>query len=374
MSNESEIVFELNSSISSTNDAIPIKLDWFQTTCHVLLVSTGIPLNMIIVVVITIFKRLNNKPRIILWLGVTYCNLLTLLTILVEFLAYHTQNTTVCFVFISITGVAYTCLLFNLFLALLDRYVAIVYPLFHREKVTVRRVIIGQLLSFVFFVILIKFPFITRLAPLRCSICPIHGKIIATTNMILLLMCIIAQIVVFNKTRQYFPRKQDGSNEASVSFVQITRQRQVCTRHENVEAAVVISNSSTSERPPTDQHPAGGLLMKRHGGNRRMEVEATWSLLAGVFSLLVFTFPTLLLGFIGWGCRLLYGDQCSHVDQMALHARELLLSHLVYNPVMYMMRSHEFSSTLREKICITKQQSIVNRDHSRHSNERQRIL
>lgn len=388
MSNKSEMVLlddrqsvavdtvkgDRNDSRSSSADSVPIELDWFRSTCHVLLVTAGVPLNLIIACVIMAFRRLHNKPRIILWLGVTYCNLLTLFTILVELLAYHMENRSVCLIFVSITGIAYTCLLFTLFLALLDRYVAIVHPLWHREKITVQRVIIGQIFGFFSLVLIIKFPFIVQLIPLNCDMSMVHGKIIAVTNMVLLLMCLVAQIVVYHKTRQYFPRKKDG-NEASVSFVQIAnRHRQDLPMystnispselphqgHQIAKELTIVATSSSSgcDRPPVDQAASSGYLMKRHGGNRRMEVEATWSLLAGVFSLLLFTFPTLLMGFIEWGCRLVYDEeQCSTIGVMTFRARELLLGHLVYNPVMYMIRSREFTSTVREKFFLNNRQT-----------------
>lgn len=365
--NETGVIVTIEDSKNSSNNiqmfdgSFPIELDLFRSICHILLVITGVPLNLIIVSVILAFRRLHNKPRNVLWLGVTFCNLLTLLTILVEFIAHETKNNIVCLVFISTTGVAYTWLLFDLLLALADRYAAIVHPLWHRKKITVQRAIVGQTVGFCSIVFILKFPFITKSVPLYCGICPVHGKVIAVTNMSLLILCIIAQILVYHKTRQYFNNQQ--SDDTSISFVPTLQKRR--------ETAVLeFSNDlrhhpggsgtscSSSDRPQNDRI-AGSSLMIRHlkGGNRRMEVEATWSLLSGVFSLLLFTFPTLMFGFIDWGCRLVYGEgQCTRIDSMTLYSRELLLGHLVYNPVMYMIRSHEFSSTVREKFSIKRHQ------------------
>ena len=328
------------------NGSFPIELDRFRSISHILLVSTGVPLNLAIAVVILMFRRLHKKPRNVLWLGVTFCSVLTLLTILVEFLAHRTENDSICLVFVSTTGVAYTWLLFVLLLALLDRYAAIVHPLWHREKVTVRRVIIGQIGGCSFFILLIKFPFIAQLVPLRCAIFPEQNKIIAITNAILFVSCITAQIVVYIKTRQCFNNSQQNG-ELSVSFVNIPRQR---------SEAIIVESTSRSGPPrhqPAEAAAATGSsqIFRHQGGNsRRMEMEATCSLLEGVCSLLVFTFPTLLIGFINWGCRMVYGkDQCSLVDTVTLYSRELLLGHLVYNPISYAARSREFSLTIREK-------------------------
>ena len=344
-----------NSTIPSgtCSDSFPIQFDLFKSICHIVLITIGVPLNLFIAVVILTFKRLHKKPRNIVWLGVILSNLLTLLTVLIELLAYHTQNNFLCLCYVSIMGVAYTCLLYNLFLALADRYAAIVYPLWHREKVTVQRVIVAQLVGFLILVFIIKFPFIWRLVPLHCGICLLHGKMIAATNLTLFALCIIAEIVLYHKTRQYFNNSRDGT---SVSFT--PRQPRNSDKESDVSdetspdnrIRIVMTNRHKNDANTNGSPP----VIRRHnhiGNNRRMEIEATWSLLAGVLSLMIFTFPILLLAFIDWGCRRIYsGDQCSSIDVATFHAREFLLVHLVYNSVMYIARSQEFSSTVRDKI------------------------
>ena len=352
------------------NGSFPIELNWIQSTCHILLVFTGVPLNLFIAIIIMTFKRLHNKPRNVLWLGVTFFNLLTLLTILIELLAYHTQNSVVCLIFVSTTGVAFTSILFNLLLALIDRYTAIVHPIWHRQNVTVRWVITGQSVGFFLIVFVIKFPFIAQFAPPYCGYYPVHAKLIAVTNLLLFVSCILAEMIVYMKTRQYFKsnrqRGADGS-EATVTFVLSAMRRnnmansssspsgsQQQSRHPSSDAAVAVNIDSPSSAAGGG-HQQQQLMLRRHhigGGNRQMELEATWSLLCGVFSLLLFTFPTLVVGFIEWGCRIIYGEgHCTpFIGFIIIYTRELLLGHLVYNPIMYMLRNREFSSTVREKI------------------------
>ena len=334
------------------NGSFPIELNWIQSTCHILLVFTGVPLNLFIAIIIMTFKRLHNKPRNVLWLGVTFFNLLTLLTILIELLAYHTQNSVVCLIFVSITGVAYTSILFNLLLALIDRYTAIVHPIWHRQNVTVRWVITGQSVGFFLIVFVIKFPFIAQFAPPYCGYYPVHAKLIAVTNLLLFVSCILAEMIVYMKTRQYFKsnrqRGADGS-EATVTFVLSAMRRnnmansssspsgsQQQSRHPSSDAAVAVNINSPSSAAGGG-HQQQQLMLRRHhigGGNRQMELEATWSLLCGVFSLLLFTFPTLVVGFIEWGCRIIYGEgHCTpFIGFIIIYTRELLLGHLVYNP------------------------------------------
>ena len=352
---DSAIIQESNqSSSNSTIDlglvTFPIELDLFKSICHIVLVSIGVPLNLFIAIVISTFKRLRKKPRNVIWLGVVVCNLLTLLTVLIELLAYHTQNNILCLCYVSIMGVGYTCLLYNLLLALADRYAAIVHPLWHREKVTVQRVIIAQSVGFLILVFIIKFPFIWRLVPLRCGICLLHGMMVAATDLTLFALCIFAEIVLYHKNRQYF--NDDG---ISVSFT--PRQRRNSDKESdksdetspNNRIKIVMTNV-------TDMATNGSpTVLRRHnhiGRNRRMEMEATRSLLAGVLSLILFTFPILLLAFLDWGCRMIYGNgQCSSsIGVATFYVREFILVHLVYNSVVYIARSQEFSSTIRDKI------------------------
>lgn len=349
---------------TNTTDDFPIRLNTFKSVCHLLIATTGITLNFFIAFAIIAYRRLHNKPRNILWLGVTLANLLTSFTILVEFLAYHYRSVVMCKIFVSITGLAYTWLLFNLLLALIDRYVAIAHPLWHRENISVVRVIIGQGVGGLLIVLLIKLPFAIGVIPLECGIIVLHSKIIAVSNFVLLILCIITQFVVYVKTRRCLGT--DNRCDSVVSFVNPVKKQRRDVSGENEASSSYerrqgeASNSGGSSRceranleaNATTSGYGSSLLIRHVNGTRQMELEATWSLLIGVLSLLVFTCPTLIIGFIDWGCRRIYGDcslQCKNISAATFYAREILLGHLVYNPIVYIIRSREFSSTLKEK-------------------------
>ncbi len=70
----------------------------------------------------------------------------------------------------------------------------------------------------------------------------------------------------------------------------------------------------------------------------------------------MFTTPMLSIASIELGCLWIVGGadngekHCSRIFTISLpYCREFLLYHLVYNPIMYMIRNKEFSSTLIEK-------------------------
>lgn len=180
-----------------------LELDDFRSSSHVLLAVTGIPLNSIIVIVILSNQRLKKKPRNILLLGMSLASIFTLLTILIEFLSHHYQSQFLCKMFCLSTGIAYTYLLYNLLLSLLDRYFAIVKPLLHRKRVTIKSVLIAQGTGATFIILFIKWPFIFGVLSVQCGVVPFQSKTIAVSNVILLVLCVIFNILVYTKTKRY---------------------------------------------------------------------------------------------------------------------------------------------------------------------------
>ena len=199
----------MNYSIKENNESftsrpeIRLEFDQFRSISHVLLTALGIPLNLLIVIVILANQRLKKKPRNIIFLGSSVSAVFTLLTILVELLGYHCQSLFLCRIFGLSTKVAYSCLLFNLALALLDRYLATVRPLFHRKVVTVRNVLVTQTIGVAFIFFLFKWSYVFGLVPLQCDFVLIEGEIVAVTNTLLISLIVILNIVVYIKTKHY---------------------------------------------------------------------------------------------------------------------------------------------------------------------------
>jgi len=310
MNEETESIEE-----NSGSSVIRLEFDEFRSTNHFLLAAIGIPLNLLIVMVILTNRRLKKKPRNILLLGVTLAGVFTLLTILAEVLAHRYQNVVLCKIFGLSTGVAYTCLLYNLLLALLDRYLAVVYPLLHRKIISVRNVRIVQVIGAVVIFFLIKWPYIFGVIPLQCGLILLEGKTIAVLNALLMLLCVIFNVIVYTNTKHY----TRPDRVISVSFINNQYQDQSSTPRqlpstlhqlpstpvtaapnvsapevsppadENVnEEQVVInftpptntvgsnSNHGNEPSPPTEVVSRTPVLtpLQVHGGNRRMEVGA----------------------------------------------------------------------------------------------------
>ena len=90
----------------------------------------------------------------------------------------------------------------------------------------------------------------------------------------------------------------------------------------------------------------------------RLELEATVTLVCGVMSLCFFSLPYSAVSMSDWICRrhlhqfapIQHQKWCSSVQFTLPYLRELFLIHSVYNPIMYMIRSREFTNALRSII------------------------
>ena len=177
------------------------EINAFLIITKVLSCFIGIPLNVFVAIIIIRLRRLHSKPRNIFFLGIIFSNLLTFVPALIEVIYWVLPLDIVCQSYVAVSALPNTLLLWNMLLALIDRYVAIKYPIWHREKVTVRRVIYFLLFSSVFLGFLIKFVYIFGLIQLRCTVWTVHSKVVGLTMAILFVLCVIAHFIVFQQTK-----------------------------------------------------------------------------------------------------------------------------------------------------------------------------
>ena len=124
---------------------------------------------MYLAIIIIRLRRLHSKPRNIFLLGIIFCNLLTLVPAFIEIIYWVLPVEFVCQSYVAVVGLPNNISLWNMLLALIYRYVAIQYPIWHREKVTVCRVIYFLLFSSVFLIFRQKFVFIFGFELIRCA-------------------------------------------------------------------------------------------------------------------------------------------------------------------------------------------------------------
>jgi len=252
----------MNNQSFKTDDQVPIfhlEFDKFCLISHCILIIFGIPLNLIVTVVILSNHRLKNKPRNILFLGIVISSLFSLVTVMLEIIAHYFESPLFCKITGLILGVPYTCILKNLLLALLDRYLAITRPLLHLKTVTVRNVRIIQIIGVIVIFFFIKWPVIFSGVPFRCDLLLIEAKTIAMHQSILILLCVVCYVLVYFKTKQY----ARPNRVISVSYAN-RRDEQVIinvTKYESDPCATASMLQVTSHAE-----------LQMHGGSHGIEV------------------------------------------------------------------------------------------------------
>lgn len=265
-----------------------IRLDFFLSSSHIVLATVGLSLNFLVAGFLICFRRLRYKPQHVIWLGVTLSNLFTLLTIVIELWYYYTNSVIACLMFISVTGIAYSCLLYNLLLALLERFALIKRSLWHQKRVKVSSTIIMQVAGCTGLILLIKWPLITGFDSFDCQMPMLQAQILIVITILLVLFCVVAHTLVYREAKKFFSSNPTLDGE----------------RGNSIPLAVVGRNSSSNNDSNTSRN--GSSDSKNLS---KLEQEITSTLLIGVMSLICFTFPVLLLGAAEWICTVVADDK-----------------------------------------------------------------
>ena len=293
----------------------PIDRNPFFMKVELIVSIVGILMNILIAFIIIFNKHLmRTKPRNIFLLGLVFSNLSASVPVFMEFSYLISPSQELCQAYVSINGLPYVLFLTNLLLALVDRYAAIVHPLWHKEKVTVRLAVFSQLGASILISIIYKFAYIAQFIPLNCEMQLIQIKIITIIFLILFSSCIVLQITVYRRTRKIL-LNYGRSNSGSASIPELLD--------------VHISESSIN----------------------RLEIEATTTLIASVTSLSLVTGPIILYTFVIFMCRLYFENNvCSSISWLSPYVKALIVLHIVYHPTIYFLRSSELSSVLKKLV------------------------
>ena len=315
----------------------PIDLDTF-TVAKVLCSFVGIPLNALIAVTIISQRHLRNKPRNIFLLGIILSNLSASLPVTIELAYWTSPSEFLCQAYVAVVGLPYAVLLLNMLLALTDKCVAIKFPLWHREKVTVRLVVGVLLLSSALVTFILKFIHIVGLAPIRCEILIVRVQVFVGTAAILFVSCVIANFIVYRQTR------------AVLQNTRVLSGRGDEPGNSNQQQQIFENNLSRTE-PPVELrtftiinvNPSSSMTAHVSSENlRKLEMEATRTLLAGVTSLFVFTFPPIIFFLALFTCRLINNDvECTSVTWLSPYFNIMAMSHSAYIPLIWLVRDDE---------------------------------
>jgi hypothetical protein len=342
INNQDEIVLTQNVDIFN-----PVEIDFILTVAHFLCCSIGIPLNVSIVVTIVRLRRLYRKPRNIFLLGIIFSNLSFFVPAIIKLIYWGLYPIEfVCQIYVALVGVPQGLLSLNMLLALIDRYLAISHPLYHREKMTVRLACGLVPLSSSLVVFLLKFVYILGVGTLRCEVWLFHTKIVLIILTVVFASCIALNVIVYRRTRNHLSESQcfasltnDADNSHQIQTVETINLGNVTERNESRATAVVQNDGTYPIIRPMSIHVSRQKLCQ-------MEMEAAHTLVVGVTSVIITSLPPTIFVSIFLVCRFVSQSECSHLNWLAPYMIELGLIKIVTSPLIFIVRSKELRTAL----------------------------
>lgn len=323
----------------------------------------GIPLNLSIAVTIIRHRRLHRKPRNIFLLGIIFSYLSFFIAPIIELIYWATFPLEfLCHAYVAIVPLPHFFLLWNMFLALADRFVAINYPLLHREKMTICLACFLVSFTSILLAFSIKFVFIFRLAPLRCVVWLSRVKLLLVLLAVLFVSCTALNFVVYRQTKTLLrqcrtlnPPPDDGGSSMSRDHVAVHG-----NPFESIELAPIENNesrcgvrASTSSATTDNNNSSSVNIIRRpmsiHVDRRRLgqiEMESTLTLIFGVTSLVVIVCPYVIFILLFSLCRIVSQSECSNLNWLSPYLIEMGLINAVYSPLIFLMRNRELLKAL----------------------------
>ena len=116
------------------------------------------------------------------------------------------------------------------------------------------------------------------------------------------------------------------------------------THHRNAASIAVVSNSRNNESYFVQ---IGSEMVSR------LELEATHSVIAGIFSLFVFAAPTIIVAALFVGCGRISDassrNECSaYYSKVLGYTTELIQFHSIYSPIFYGIKSKDCFSAIHQ--------------------------
>ncbi|KAK4029976.1 hypothetical protein OUZ56_022932 [Daphnia magna] len=280
----------------------PMVLSFTAIITKLVVVSLGIPFNLFVICPLANVRRLRKKIRNVFQLGISLSHLSSFVPPTIELVYYLHPNEYVCQSFMATVLVPQACLLSNCILALIDRSLAMAYPLRYREKMTGRLVRYVMIACSTLIVFLVKIRLHRRpcRSPLRNSH-KSHSK----------------------QTKKHLNEAKTVRLGASATFT---------------DNSIVNIDHSVSE--PMSVHISKKRL-------NQMELEANLTLVISVGSLCIT--PLLGIGFVAsyLACEFIYGEsECSGFTLVGPYVRDVSLLPAVYGPIILLIRNEELRQVL----------------------------
>ncbi|EFX73283.1 hypothetical protein DAPPUDRAFT_109999 [Daphnia pulex] len=198
-------------------------------------------------------------------------------------------------------------------IALTDRYLAIDYPDWYREKMTVRLACTIIVIGTIVIVFFLKIDYVIRLGTLRCEDWLVHANVIGAILILLFISCVVLNAIVYLEVKipqfETISPSDNSSNEDSVGWIELAP----VEREE-------------SHRPIDVLSP--------------VEVEATRTLIVAVTYFL--SYQTVVIVSAFWACRFVFGElECANFKWLGPCVKELTLIPAFYGPLIFLMKNRE---------------------------------
>lgn len=307
-------------------------LSVYLVSCLGALCWFGLPLNFEIVMRILYDKVLRQKPRYILQLSTTFSSLFTLFTNAVEIIHFvFGPSNSICRLFMLIIGWSYGTFLLNFLLSLIDCFVAITFPLWHRQKVTPRRVIFWLIALNSTLMMIMKWMFIGRVIPIRCAVQIIHAATVRLIVFILFILCTIFLCLDYALTWHKLPR----------TSIQV--RQHVQSELEAIEMNDLIEPSEAAAVQVTSRMTVHTSI----ASVRRMELKATQTFFCDFIPLFLLPLPGLLFFFFYLTiCPSFYDkvEVCDDLVWLIPYVGGLMSAHAVVNPILSLCLNKDFTN------------------------------
>jgi len=293
----------------------------------------GIPINSVAFLITLCRPCVNTcRPRKVFLLANFLSNLIIFIPASLEIAYYfHPTNDSICLAFVATAGLAELFTLQSTLLSLIDRYLAIQYPLWHWNKFTPQWATLWITLSFILTVLVSKCVYIFGIYELGCHVHFTSNRIFGTFVGILFILCIIGRVIVFIQTRTLLQNVTHQNGE-TIELQDLSGGQQ----------------QADNENNRNNELPLVGVIRRTRMDSetlRGLEDGATKTMVFGVTSLFVFTFPRITLWLLIVICKANSVDRCSRDLAPAVpYFQQLGLLYAIYHPMLHLYWNRDLIS------------------------------
>lgn len=311
----------------------------------------GIPVNVSLALTLICHCYLYRKPRNVFLFAIVFSNLTCFFPSVMELIYWGWLPVeSVCHAYVAVVPIPHALLLLNMFLALVDRYLALAHPIIYQGKMTVRLASVIVIFSSILLVFLLKFVYIFGLSPLRCEVYLVQVKISVIILVALLLCCTVFNYVVYRQTKMNLSSSQRLSSLTNSGGYQIS----TIDGHidwielevfENQRGLSVNNNVSLNGRCDID---TSMTITMDNEILSEIEMESTRTLLIGVTSLLIVAYIDIIYLSTFFGCQFIFRatQQCGDSKCMEHFIKELGLIPAFDGSIIFHMLFNKLSRAL----------------------------